>query len=283
MRRILTSPIALLFIILIGFGIAYFGLNYFADSQSKHTSPDGNYTVEVYQYPFIGAFFGSINDGPGFLIFTNANTNEQQRKPVGLISVSDSISWSVDTVHLGATIALPISDAYPLQKGFEKSYSENFLNPAIKNGNVVEANRAIAKGAILEGHNHLTIAVSNNDSAMIALLLAHPGYLDFVNSLQSNVMNDTLLVGNTTMIQFLIENGVNTNFKDRQGESPFIAAVRGNHTETIVMLLENKINAQCYTGESRKTFETTERKFQRKIQRMLKSKKLRCWALEKAK
>ena len=58
MRRILTSPIALLFIILIGFGIAYFGLNYFATSHSKHTSPDGNYTVEVYQYPFIGAFLG---------------------------------------------------------------------------------------------------------------------------------------------------------------------------------------------------------------------------------
>jgi len=282
MLRLLTSPISILFIILICFGITYFGLNYFAVPHSTQISPDGNYSIEVYQYPVIGAFIGEINDGPGFYILKDTVSQTQVRKPLRAVSLSDSITWQFTSVCIGAD-TLPLIDTYPIQKGHADSYAENHLKPAIQQSNVELTEKILRKGAAFSGHEHLETAVINRDSAMITLLLNQPGYLDYVNTLATNVLNDSKLLGDTATTKLLIDLGVSTNFTSRQGNSPLLAAVSGEHSETIIMLLKSSVNASCYTGESRTLFLESDRKFQHKIRRLLKQNNLRCWAFEQPK
>ncbi|MGL1936362.1 MAG: hypothetical protein OCD01_15130 [Fibrobacterales bacterium] len=281
MRKLLTSPIALLFIVLIGFGIFYFGISYFAVQHSSHMSPDGNYTIEIYQYPVVGAFFGNINDGPGYLIFKDNSTNSNERRPIGLISITDSVVWSFDSVNLGMDLSFPLNDTYPIQPGHLESYSKQYLEPALESGNVDRVIKVLKKGCNIQGYGPFAHAVSKKDTAMLNLLLEQPGYLDLLNSLPQNALNDTTVLGDVSLVEFLIEKGLNTNFKKRGGESPLIAAMLGHHSKTIIMFLKRKLNSSCYTGRSRALFEETEKWYQRLIQRMLKRNDIRCWAFEK--
>jgi hypothetical protein len=283
MRKLLTSPIALLFIVLIGFAIFYFAISYFAVKHSSHMSPDGNYTIEIYQYPVVGAFFGTINDGPGYLIFRDNSTNTSERNPIGLISITDSVVWSFDSVNLGNSRAFPLDDTYPIQPGHIDSYSKQYLEPALKSGSVDRVKKVLRKGCTIKGYAPFAHAASQKDTAIINLLLDQPGYLDFVNGLSQNALNDTTILGDVPLIEFLIEKGLNTNFKKRDGESPLVAAMLGHHSKTVIMFLKRKLNTSCYTGRSRALFEETEKWYQRLIQRMLKRNDLRCWAFEKRK